>query len=254
MAHLAAVDAAALAGPSNQASTPPRPPHNAAGATPSEAQSSLVTLSEYKSQTVKDYSLTIEYKHLQLRAPGGVYVVPSFDNLRVWHGVIFIRQGMYRDGIFKFRIDIPDSYPADDARPTVTFHTSVYHPLVDPETGELDLDCRFPTWRYGHDYLVFVLVFIKKIFYTKEFPLQDFPYPRNPEALKLFNLGDKETYLARVASCVQASLDTCTDDNDPASSLQFSPYMPAHENFFNNLVAPGGRRGTAKENEEPSRA
>eukprot|EP00941_MAST-03F_sp_MAST-3F-sp1_P002748 g2748.t1 len=202
----------------------------------------LVTLSEYKTQRVLDYSLTIEYKHLQLRAPGGVYVVPSMDNMRVWNGVIFIRQGLYRDGIFKFRMDIPQNYPADNARPTVTFFTPVFHPLVDPDTGVLDLDCRFPKWRYGKDYLVYVLVFIKKIFYTKAFPLKDFPYPKNPEALKLFNASDeKKAYLAKVAECVKSSLDNATRSNEPGSGLIFSEPQEEHQKFFDSLVS-GNRR------------
>jgi ubiquitin-protein ligase len=243
------VDAAARAGPAagvdSPARTPPRPP--------GQTEETLVTLSEYKSQTVKDYSLTIEYKHLQLRAPSGVYVLPSFDSLRRWHGAIFVRQGTYRDGVFKFRMDIPVNYPADGARPSVTFFTPVFHPLVDPETGELDMEGRFPSWRHGHDYLVFVLVFIKKIFYAKDFPLEDFPYPRNPEAMKLFHnskRGDGDEFARRVAACVKASVDGCETDNDPASSLQFAPFAAAHQTFFEGLVAPNGR-SQAKENEAP---
>mmetsp|Transcript_20193 Transcript_20193/g.52797 ORF Transcript_20193/g.52797 Transcript_20193/m.52797 type:complete len:308 (-) Transcript_20193:249-1172(-) len=36
-----------------------------------------------RTQALKDYKLTIEYKHLKQNAPGGVLVVPSFDDLRV---------------------------------------------------------------------------------------------------------------------------------------------------------------------------
>ena len=29
----------------------------------------------------------------------------------VWFGVIFIRHGLYQDGVFKFTVYIPDNYP-----------------------------------------------------------------------------------------------------------------------------------------------
>lgn len=32
----------------------------------------------------------------------------------VWFGVIFIRSGLYQDGVFKFTIYIPDNYPDGD--------------------------------------------------------------------------------------------------------------------------------------------
>ena len=36
---------------------------------------------------------------------------PTFSNtIQEWFGVIFIRQGMYRKGIFKFIVDIPAEY------------------------------------------------------------------------------------------------------------------------------------------------
>lgn len=53
----------------------------------------------------------------------GIYVVPSVDSLRHWHGVIFLRKSHYRKGIFKFVIRIPEEYP--DASPRVFFTSKV---------------------------------------------------------------------------------------------------------------------------------
>lgn len=64
-------------------------------------------LSEYRSQTIKDYGLMIEYKHLKQYVPSGVYVLPSYDDPRVWFGTIFIRRGMYQGGVFKFKVQLP---------------------------------------------------------------------------------------------------------------------------------------------------
>ena len=60
------------------------------------------TMRKYRSQTLKDYQIMIEYKHLKHHAPRGMYVLPSFTDRRCWHGVVFLRQGLYKRGIFKF--------------------------------------------------------------------------------------------------------------------------------------------------------
>ena len=37
--------------------------------------------------------------------------VLNTDNIKIWHGIIFPREGIYRDGIFKYKILIPKDYP-----------------------------------------------------------------------------------------------------------------------------------------------
>ncbi len=54
-----------------------------------------------------------------------------------WHGVIVLRYGFYRRGIFKFVIHIPEAYPY--VAPKVVFLSKVFHPLINYKTGELDL-------------------------------------------------------------------------------------------------------------------
>src|SRR4051812_47114060 len=68
-------------------------------------------------QTLREYSILLEYRRLNsdqgtgTECPGGLYIVPSTDSLRRWHGVIFIRKGFYKGGIFKFLLHLPTSYP-----------------------------------------------------------------------------------------------------------------------------------------------
>ena len=51
-----------------------------------------------REQAMRDYKLSIEYKHLKQHCPGGVYLVPSYDDLRLFHGVIFVRRGAFTNG------------------------------------------------------------------------------------------------------------------------------------------------------------
>ena len=107
-----------------------------------------------------------EYRHLPLHLPSGMVVVPSFDTLLEWHGCLHLKSGHYKGGIFKFSLHIPVDYP--DSPPSVYFFNQIYHPLIDEETGELDLGPAFPTWRPGRDYIVLVLAYMKKIFFKRE--------------------------------------------------------------------------------------
>lgn len=57
---------------------------------------------------MRNYAIVIEYKHLAQHIPSSVFVLPSASSIRVWDGVIFIKHGIYRGGIFRFVLHIPD--------------------------------------------------------------------------------------------------------------------------------------------------
>lgn len=94
---------------------------------------------ELQEQSLRDYKVTIEYKHLKSHAPGGVYLVPSLDSLRKFDGVIFVRRGPYTNGIFKFVLELPREYNAVNQHPQIRFLSPIYNPYVDPSTGALDI-------------------------------------------------------------------------------------------------------------------
>ena len=122
----------------------------------------------HREQTLKDYQIMIEYKHLKQHVPPGVYVLPSFENMRKWCGVIFLRAGFWKTGVFRFSIEMPPNYPGDGARPTIKFLNQVFHPLVDYRTGEVDLATRFPNWVGGEHYVLFCLKYLKQMFYLPQ--------------------------------------------------------------------------------------
>ena len=61
----------------------------------------------------------------------------------MFHGVIFVRRGLYRDGIFRFTLELPEEYNSIGSYPTVTFmpiidestglYSMIFHPLINPE-------------------------------------------------------------------------------------------------------------------------
>uniref|UniRef100_A0A1B0D8J8 Uncharacterized protein n=1 Tax=Phlebotomus papatasi TaxID=29031 RepID=A0A1B0D8J8_PHLPP len=63
-----------------------------------------------------------------------------------WFGVIFVREGVYNEGIFRFSITLPDNFPSDTKAPVIVFKSEVFHPFICPETKQLDTRDAFPEW------------------------------------------------------------------------------------------------------------
>lgn len=158
------------------------------------------SLQDEREQALRDYKVTIEYKHLKSHAPGGVYLVPSLSDLRMFYGIIFVRRGPYTNGIFKFTLTLPPEYNNLNTHPKIVFSSYVYNPHVNQETGELDLRSAYPRWDPSRHYLVTVLTFLKKIFYAKTFN----DAKANPKAKELVATNPTE-YRKMVDECVRES-------------------------------------------------
>ena len=116
----------------------------------------------------KEISILFEYKLLQLYGPlFGIYVVPQLDDIYIWHCVIMVRQGFYKEAKFKFIMQFTAEFPR--APPKVIFLSKVYHPLVDYSTGDLDMSRIFPKWNYIHENMLYtVFSQIKLLFCDQE--------------------------------------------------------------------------------------
>mmetsp|Transcript_49247 Transcript_49247/g.73278 ORF Transcript_49247/g.73278 Transcript_49247/m.73278 type:complete len:241 (+) Transcript_49247:133-855(+) len=193
---------------------------------------SPLTSQAEREQALRDYKLTIEYKHLKQHAPGGVFLLPSMDDLRMFYGFIFVRRGPYANGVFKFQIRLPPQYNDRNAWPLITFSSFVYNPHVDRETGALDVKGAYPEWDPHKHYLVTVLTHLKKIFYMKNF-VEDGPVA-NPEALDLAKNDPKE-YRRRVESCVRES-QSLVFVNSPGSTAKLTKLQPSHEELGKLLM------------------
>ena len=187
---------------------------------------------EMNRRRVRDFHLLFEYKSLKSYGPLGVYVLPQTDSMHTWHGVIFLRQGDYKNAVFKFRIEIPEEYP--NARPKVIFESYVYHPLVDMESGVLNLNPQFQEWRPRKDFIFVLLAYIKKIFYNREYYSMS-AHISNPVAFRTF-LEDEDGFLHKVRQCVDKS-DTTVLENYPNTSVNFCPFQESnHEELMNRIT------------------
>ncbi len=182
----------------------------------------FLSFQEEREQALRDYKVTIEYKHLKSHAPGGVYLIPSMDSLRNFHGIIFVRRGPFTNGIFKFHLDLPAKYNDTNMWPKITFQSKVYNPYVNESTGELDVQTAYPTWDPSRHYLVTVLTFLKKIFYSKNFA----DAKANPAARELAE-KDPAAYKKKVEACVHESQKKVYV-NEKGSTAKFTEEEVAH--------------------------
>ncbi|CAG0879655.1 unnamed protein product, partial [Darwinula stevensoni] len=156
----------------------------------------------------------------ELKMPG-IYVIPSEKNRYLWCGIIFVRQGYYQGGIFRFVISIPESFPNCDT-PKIIFHPSVFHPQVNASTGELDTCPVFPKWK-NTNHIYHLLLYMRRCFYRI-----NASNPVNQEAANLFNL-QLEDFKVCVGETVQRSLNGALlrpKDDDDAHSIIFSDLDP----------------------------
>lgn len=188
----------------------------------SHAPSQTIIHQAEREQALRDYKLTIEYKHLKQHSPSGVYVLPSSTCLRLFHGVIFLRRGLYTNAIFKFTMELPDGYNDVNTWPKITFSGYVYNPHVS-EDGELDLSSAYPSWDPHRHYLVTVLTYLKKIFYMKTFGDDAVA---NIEARDLSRSNPAE-YRKMVEKCARES-QRGVFMNEPGSSLIFKEENECH--------------------------
>ncbi|XP_023229143.1 AKT-interacting protein-like isoform X3 [Centruroides sculpturatus] len=190
-----------------------------------------------------EYSLMAEYVLLQKQQLPGLYVVPSAGSALKWFGVLFIRNGLYQGGVFRFTLYVPDKYPDSDP-PLLVFEPPIFHPIIDYTTGEMDIKSAFPTWKKNVNHLWQVLQYARSSFYKIETHS-----PLNQEAASLYE-KDIELYKLKVSESINLCNEKLYDrpNTDDPHAIHFSPWESAvHENLRKKLT------GKKKEEEQESK-
>ena len=127
---------------------------------------------------VAEELLQIEFTLLQKYAPVGMYILPpQFDDQAASNGALQVQQwnclyvvkegtGPYGGAIIKFQVRVQlANYPRH--RPRVFFDEGVklFHPLVDSLTNEMKM---LLEWKEDSNWLIDVLLYVKKAFHLKE--------------------------------------------------------------------------------------
>lgn len=172
-----------------------------------------------------EYSLLAEYNLLQKQKMPGVYVIPSYTSPLCWNGVIFVRQGLFQEGVFRFKMFIPDNYPDGDC-PRLVFDHPVFHPAVDALTHELDLRRGFHKWKRNVNHIWQILLYARRAFHKIE--SKD---AVNQEAADAY-VKSPERFQSMAAACVAEWRRRLYDPapTDDPHFITFAPFDPAiHE-------------------------
>ncbi|XP_055592216.1 protein crossbronx homolog [Uranotaenia lowii] len=159
---------------------------------------------------LQEYKILAEFERLQSEDLGGVYVIPSFENSFLWFGVIFVRNGPFKDGVFRFSISLPDKFPADSSVPTIVFQSETFHPLIDPYNGTLELGEAFPKWKAGENHIWQLLKFVQYIFGSFEEFMSLTEQSANNVAYELYQQSRHE-FQQKVTDCVRISQNKLYD-------------------------------------------
>ncbi|XP_053993438.1 protein crossbronx homolog isoform X2 [Hylaeus volcanicus] len=114
-------------------------------------------------------SLVFEYSVIQKLMPPGIYVIPCLGplDLKVWQGLMFIRQGWYRGSIFEFEMKFSENYPSEP--PEVKFNVPYpVHPRVCSKTGVVNLLDMSKSWSPTSFCSLHIFAYLKCLFYEKE--------------------------------------------------------------------------------------
>lgn len=180
-------------------------------------------------KALQERQLFVEYNSLKSYCPSGVYVLPQLNNIQIWQGVIFLRQGPFKDGVFRFKIEIPQDYP--NSAPVLSFHDFIYHPLIDSNSGKLALGPQFPTWRPGKDFIFSLLNYVKSIFYYTDH-WTTLEYVLNARALESFTQHES-LYFEEAKQCVLNS--GAYEENCKNGPIQFKKFNSFHHVILENI-------------------
>ncbi|KAK9511271.1 hypothetical protein O3M35_005858 [Rhynocoris fuscipes] len=168
---------------------------------------------------LREYALISEYKMLCQHHIPGLYMIPSANAGHVWFGVLFVRSGLYKGGIFRFTLLISDNFP-DSTPPRVIFENKIFHPCINEETQELNVSSVFNIWCENENHVWQVLQYTSKIFY--EIPTEN---SVNLIAADLYN-SDIEKYKELVGESIESSKQSLFKRNlsDDAHYFRFEEF------------------------------
>ncbi|KAI8896664.1 hypothetical protein BC833DRAFT_596561 [Globomyces pollinis-pini] len=174
--------------------------------------------------------ILFEYLSLPKFVPDGIYVLPILDYCYIWNAVVFIHYGPYAGAIFRFTIEMSNSYPF--TIPIVRFKTPLNHPLVDPLTGQLDTDLDFPNWS-PLSFIADILVFVKNVLELDTYQLYIHNYLdlkiSNPNYSKSKNHHQMKMYIKDYNQFVNDCTQIVTNSylymyEDQDSNIVFTPW------------------------------
>ncbi|CRL01679.1 CLUMA_CG014898, isoform A [Clunio marinus] len=165
-------------------------------------------------QAKTEYRILFEMKLLMSEFPSGsIYILPNKNHSLSWDGVMFVRSGPFKNGIFRFTLHLESTFPNQKFHPTIKFIDSMTHPLVSPDTFLFDASHAFPTWS-ENDHIYEILKFLKYAIENVDYCCTQIQNCANQKAVDLYN-SDKSKFLEISRETITQSIKSVfNSDND----------------------------------------
>lgn len=183
---------------------------------------------------LQEYAILLEYERMQDIIPSNMYVFPSYECIREWHGVLFVWHGLYAGGTFRFQLDLPENYPV--CCPSLHFLSEVFHPMVEVETGRVDLGVVFPVWRPGQDFAIQCLPHLSNLFLRHQYLLNIEHAPLNADAQEVLS-SQPDLFAKRALECAKNSTAQAYDEKSGSPFCFPKAPEAAHERILTALRA-----------------
>lgn len=106
--------------------SPPPPPRTVSGTVVHQVPGKSDNNESTFTNLIRRNDILMELKNLTNLKCKNIYISQSNDIYK-WIGVIFVREGYYRGGVFKFNVIFSEDR---NRNPVIQFITHIYHPLV----------------------------------------------------------------------------------------------------------------------------
>ncbi len=185
-------------------------------------------MSSDEKEALRAYKISVEYQMIEEAGPAGVMMLPEMNNIRRFHGAAFIRTGSYRQGVFRFTMDLPLDYNSEGSFPSVAFTPGLFNPLVDSVTGKMAMNKMMDIWDPTKHFLSTALTCVKRIFTMQSFDEIEPGTAPNEAARRLFD-SDRQTFNTEALRSVEQSLSAIHVSPAENNPLRFLEPVPAHD-------------------------
>lgn len=138
--------------------------------------------------------------------------MPTKPTSLIWDGVIFVRSGVYKNGIFRFTIHLEASFPSQKSVPIIKLLSPLLHPLISEESFLFDSSSAFPAWS-ENDHIYEVLKFFKYCIENIDYCFTQVKRFSNSNAVELYT-NDRNNFIKMSQEIVAKSVNG-TFNSDP---------------------------------------
>lgn len=166
-------------------------------------------------------------------ATGGCYLMPQKSNSFKLEGILFVRSGIFKNGVFRFTLSLESTFPQQKFAPIIKLSDPLVHPLVSPDSQVFDSSSAFPTWS-DNDHIYELLKFFK-------YGIENIEYscavtrPSNPNAVEFYN-KDRQKFLETCRESVTKSVNEIFTSNDAENIFTFDKSFIEEEGLHDQIL------------------